>query len=104
MADEIVHLSIEEALYCIGDKEYIHTFINAPFGLIGADWGKDEVIEHLQNAEDIQIGGEVCRAMNHGIVVFPKRAKKQSDLYFIECDDKKLSEIEQKKEVNGNDI
>ena len=97
MTDKIVHLSIEEALYCIGDKEYIHTFINAPFGLIGADWGKDEVIE------DIHIGGEVCRAMNHGIVVFPKRAKKQSDLYFIECDDKKLSEIEQKKEVNGND-
>ena len=97
MKDKIVHLNIEEALYCIGNKEYIHTFINAPFGLIGADWSKEELIEHLQTAEDIQIGGEGCRAMNHGIVVFPKEAKKQSDLYFIECDDKKLSEIDKRK-------
>ena len=91
---EIRHLTVEEALYCVGDKKQIHTFINAPFGLIGADWSRENLVEKLENAQDIQIGGEACRNMGHGIVLFPQGAKKQSDFYFIECDNEKLSELD----------
>lgn len=101
MGNKQIHLTKEEVLSCLKNNDYVHTFINAGFGLIGADWSIENLIEKLDNAEDIQIGGESCRAMQHGIVIFPKNAKKQSDLYFVECDDKKLSAIEKAKEQNN---
>ena len=99
---EIRHLTVEEALYCVGDKEQIHTFINAPFGLLGADWSREYLVKQLESAEDIQIGGETCRNMGHGIVLFPKGAMKQSDLRFIECDNKRLSEVDDNKALIGD--
>ena len=79
---EIRHLTVEEALYCVGDKEQIHTFINAPFGLIGADWSRENLIEKLENAQDIQIGGEACRNMGHGIVLSHK-GRKNKAIYIL---------------------
>lgn len=100
--EKIIHLTKEEVLYCLKDSEYIHTYKNAAFGLIGADWQKNELIDLLDEADDIQIGGEGCRSMGHGIVIFPSGAKYQSQLVFVECDNDKLLEIEKTKE-NNND-
>ena len=93
-----IHLTVEEVISVLKNQENVHTFINAGFGLIGADWSKEELIEKLEIAEDIQVGGEQCRAMSHGIVIFPKNAKKQSDLYFVECDNEKLDLLIESKE------
>ena len=87
-------LTIEQATKCLHNGKYIHIYRNAPFGLVGADWHRKEVIKEFENADKIEIGGEQCRAIGHGIVVIPKGAKKQSDLLFVECNNEKLEEYD----------
>jgi len=38
--------------------------------LLGADWEKGVLIEAMGKADNIEIGGEACRSMNHGLVFF----------------------------------
>lgn len=85
-----VILRAEEAIGCLPEGDVIHVFTNPGGMLIGADWGRADVIEAIENADRIEIGGPGCRGMGHGIVVFPKRAKFQSDLYFVESVEDKL--------------
>lgn len=77
-------LTLEQAIDILPKEEQIHCFINATFGLIGADWKKEKVTETLSNADSIVIGGEQCKALGHALVCVPKGAKYQSDLYFFE--------------------
>ena len=77
-------LTIEQAIDILPQKEQIHCFINAGFGLVGADWNKEKVVEALKCAEVVEIGGEQCKALKHALVCIPKNAKRQSDLYFFE--------------------
>ena len=77
-------LTIEQAIDILPQNEQIHCFIDAGFGLVGADWNKEKVIETLESAESIEIGGEQCKILKHALVCIPKNAKKQSDLYFFE--------------------
>lgn len=95
--EKAVNLTAEQAISCLCDEDTVHVFTDTGFILVGADWAKNEVVELLQSAGYIQIGGSVCRAMGHGIVVFPKGAKVHSELLFVQCDDKKLSQFDTNK-------
>lgn len=96
-----VTLKAEEAIGCLPEGEVIHVFTNPGGMLIGADWGRADVVEAIENAEKIEVGGPGCRGMKHGIVVFPKGAKFQSDLYFVESveDKLKIYDMEEKDET-----
>lgn len=85
-----VILKKEDAIDCLSKGEVIHVFTNPGGMLVGADWGSSDVIEAIEKADKIEIGGPVCRGMGHGIVIFPKNAKYQSDLYFVESVEEKL--------------
>ena len=65
-------------------KGMVHTFYNAPFGLIGGDHSLSSIKKDLKNAYLIKRTGEQSLNMRHGIVLVPSEKSKQSDLLFIE--------------------
>ena len=90
MEEERIFLTKEQAMDCLIIKDgQVHNFVPAPFGVIGADWNIEDVKQCLENAESIEIGGEQCRAMSHGIAVINKE-----NLYFFEADNKKLDKYD----------
>lgn len=58
----------------------IHVFLQPNGGmLVGADWSEKEIIKLIEAAERIEIGGTMCRSMNHGVVV-----TREGREYFVE--------------------
>lgn len=88
--EEKKFLTKEQALDCliIKDKQ-VHNFIAAPFGIVGADWNIEEVKQCLEEAKHIEIGGEQCRKIGHGVAVICK-----NDIYFFEADNEKLNKYD----------
>lgn len=93
-------LTLEQAIDILPEGQEIHNFLNAPFGLIGADWPRERVIKALTAAETIEIGGEQCKALNHALVCIPKGVKRQSDIFFFESNKEKVEYYE--KLLGGN--
>ena len=88
-------LTSEEAIELLPEGEEIHTFYNFPFGFVGADWEREDIIERLNNPNyKIEVCGEAARAMNHGICVYKKGETIQSNILFIETNMDKLNEID----------
>ena len=84
-------ITAEEAIGLLPDKDSIHTFYNVMSTLFGADWSRADVISELNKpGMIIEIAGELARGMDHGIAAYPKDAKKQSEVLFIETDKEKL--------------
>ena len=88
-------ISAEEAIALLPTGETVHTFYNAPFGLIGADWDRKDIIETLKKADNIlELTGEVARSLDHGICVYVKGCNNQSDVLFIKTDPEKLQKFD----------
>lgn len=90
-----LYLTPEEAVSILPNDEYVHTFYNNAFCLVGADWNKKEIIEKLNEPNVfIELTGEQARGMNHGMCVYSKAAKFQDQILFIETDEEKLTAFE----------
>lgn len=90
------YLNYDEAVSLLPAKEDIHTFYNAFFGLVGADWSRAEIFELLKNPDTtIELTGKQARSLKHGMCAYRKGAKYQSDIVFIETDEEKLTAFEQ---------
>lgn len=90
------YMTYDEAVSVLPNEENIHTFYNAPFGLVGADWSREDILNKLkENDIVIELTGEQARQIKHGICVYSKNAKYQSEILFIETDEEKLSAFEQ---------
>jgi len=78
----------DEAIDLLIDGEEIHTFRNQNGILIGCDIERESIIERLKaNPAKIEIGGETCRKLNHGIVL-----EDGTGYLFIETDQEKLNQ------------
>lgn len=93
------YITYEQAVSILPDGEYVHTFINNAIGLIGADWSRTEILEKLRTSDIIELTGEQAKSMGHGMCVYNKDAKWQSQLLFIETNEEKLEALEA--EVEG---
>jgi len=91
MNQEKIILTAEQAIGLLSDDSEIHTFRSGTSILLGADWSRDELIKsfHAAGSEDIQIGGDACKSMGHGLVLFTG-----DDPLFIEVDKEKLQKLE----------
>lgn len=90
------YLNYDEAVSLLPDGDDIHTFKNAPFGLIGADWSREDILNKLKEADiAIELTGEQAKSMKHGMCAYNKNAKWQSEILFIETDEEKLTVFEQ---------
>ena len=89
MSNKRKFITPEEAISLLKKSSQIHTFRNTGNILIGCDWRKKEVIKTLKaNPDKIEIGGEQCRSMGHGLVV------DSGGYLFIETDDKALNKFD----------
>jgi hypothetical protein len=96
-----VYLTYDEAVSLLPDGEDIHTFKNASFGLIGADWSREEILNKLRETDIvIELTGEQARNMRHGMCAYSKDTKYHDEVLFIETDEEKLSAFEQDRSTN----
>ena len=94
-----VYLTVEQAISVLPEGDSIHTFYNPGFGLLGADWQRSDIIHKLSATDSlIELTGKMARGMEHGICVYSKNAKLQSEILFVETDETKLSNLEKKLE------
>ena len=84
-----IFISEEEAIDLLPEGESVHTFMNAPFVLIGADWERDEVIQKIKNSGRKEIAGDGARGLNHGLALW-NDGDCQMDVLFVETDMEKL--------------
>jgi hypothetical protein len=92
MSEDKIFLTKEQALKLIGDRDQVHTFRSMSMALIGCDWSRESILETIENAgeKDIEIGGEMCKKMGHGLVIWTS----ESDPLFIEVDKIEIEELE----------
>ena len=62
-------LTYDEAIALLPEGDEIHTFRNGGFSIIGADWGREQLIEAIKAAPVIGITGSMAQAMKHGMVI-----------------------------------
>lgn len=87
-------VTVEQAISILPDGKDIHTFYNPGFGLIGADFSREKLIDRLRKSDFLELTGERAKGMNHGLCAYDKTAKYQSDIVFIETDPKRLEKLE----------
>lgn len=93
------YITTEQAISVLPDGDTVHTFYNPGFGLIGADWSKEDITDKLRGIDIIELTGPGARGMSHGICAYNKDAKYQSDILFIETDEARLTTLEKEMEV-----
>ena len=86
MTNEKEIISLAEALKLLPEGDTIHTFRQSGRLIVGADWERNELIEALTHAPEIQITGQQAQKMNHGLGIKDNmgylfiKTKKQEDL------------------------
>lgn len=69
MSDDRELLTYDQAVALLNDGEDIHVFSNPAGGvLVGSDFSRAKVLEILKEAKEIEVGGEACVRMKHGLV------------------------------------
>lgn len=67
--DERQLLSFDEAVQMLPDGDRIHTFRNAGFTLIGADWPRGKLLDTIKQY-GAELSGPGATGMGHGMVLF----------------------------------
>lgn len=88
-----IFLTVEQAESVLPDGDSIHTFFNPGFGLIGADWSRENIRNRLLLANRIEICGDNAKRMGHGICAYNDGCARDSVL-FIETDMDRLEKLE----------
>jgi len=69
--EESNELTVEAAKALLLPGEEIHVFLNpSPGVMVGADWDRAQILELLEKAETLRIGGPQCVGLGHGLVAF----------------------------------
>lgn len=85
--DENIYLTIPEAESILPEGDAIHTFVNPNGGMIiGVEHRRESVLENIRNANNLQLGGDTCKAMGHALVI--------NSRLFVEADKKKVQDME----------
>ena len=79
--DERVFLNYDDAVAMLPDEDTVHTFVNAPFGLLGADWSREDILELLKSGKP-ELSGKMATNMDHGIIAW--RGGGKGEAVFIE--------------------
>lgn len=94
-------LAAEEAISILPDGDEIHTQIQKGMMFIGADWSREDIIDKIKKSEIREVAGPNARSMGHGLVLYNRNAKYQSDLLFVETDKTRLDALDPKEEIDA---
>lgn len=91
--EERIYLTVEQVQELWDENDgYVHIQKNPQAGMfMGFDKKVETLLEEMKEADAIEIGGENCMAMGHGIFVLPKGAKYHHELFFIQHDKEKMA-------------
>ena len=90
-SEKKLRITPEQAKTLLTDSERIHTFRSLTGILLGCDWDKSSIVEELErNTFGIEIGGEQCKRMGHGLVIWTSH----NDPLFVEADKDRIKEME----------
>lgn len=98
-AEMRIYITAEQAISVLPEGDCVHTFYNPGFGLMGADWSKEDITDKLRSSDIIELTGPVARGMGHGICAYNKDTKDQGDILFIETDEGRVSALEKEMEA-----
>lgn len=90
MEQEPRFLTTQEAIGILNDGERIHTFRNPSGILLGCDNDRSKILELINCAKTIQIGGAGCRKLKHALVV----EEPNGSILFVETNEEKLNELD----------
>lgn len=90
-----IFLTNDEAIELLGNAEQTHTFRSGNSILLGADWDTEELKNTIKSLPEgrVEIGGEQCMKMGHGLVVWTS----ENDPLFVEVNTAALLELEKAK-------
>jgi hypothetical protein len=92
MPDDRTVLTADEAISLLHDEgDYIHNFKQGGFMMLGCDYTRENAIQAIRDAIEIEIGGEACKAMKHPLAVW----KTDTNVSFFEADMDKVTAFEQ---------
>ena len=66
MADDRKVITFDQAVSMLPDGDTVHTFLQAGFGLIGADWPRENILADFEKYE-VELTGPAATAMDHGL-------------------------------------
>lgn len=90
MADDKLLLTPTQAASLLADGKYVHNFIQSSFAFIGCDYSRSDAIKAFKAAKSIEIGGDGCKSMGHGLAVFDQAG----GLSFFAADKEKVAAFE----------
>lgn len=90
MEQEPRFLTTQEAINLLNDDERIHTFRNPAGILLGCDNDRSRILEIINEAKTIQIGGAGCRNLKHALVI----EERNGSMLFVETNQDKLNEFD----------
>lgn len=93
MSEDPTVLTAEEAESLLPEGDEIHNYIQAGPGLLGANYPRDRVLILFGEAESIELGGKICTAMDHPIVIRLKNGR----ILFFKADMEKLKKFQSEK-------
>lgn len=102
MEQERIYLTVEQVqdLWEENGDGTVHIQKNPQPGMfMGFDRDIESLITEMKEADAIEIGGENCMAMGHGILLFPKGAKYHHELVFIQHNKEKMALFLKEKNV-----
>ena len=94
-----IYITTEQAISVLPDGDTVHTFYSSGFGLVGADWSKEDITDKLRRSDIIELTGPAARGMGHGMCVYSKYTKWQRDILFIETDEERVAALEKELEA-----
>ena len=97
------YITIEQAISVLPDGDAVHTFYNPGFGLVGADWSKEDITDKLRRSDIIELTGPAARGTGHGMCAYNNDTKYHDDILFIETDEERLAALEQEMEALKDD-
>ena len=69
MSDINFTLTPDQAESLLLPGERIHSYVNPPWGLVGCDSSREDVVRLIREAKLLEIGGERAKRMKHALVV-----------------------------------
>lgn len=87
------YITKEQAVALLPEGETVLTFMNGGFGLVGADWSREEIIDKIEKSDVLELTGAGARGMGHGMCAYNNGAK-HSDILFIQTVEEKVKELE----------
>lgn len=95
MSDTNLTLTPDQAESLLLPGERIHSYVNPPWGLVGCDSSREDVVRLIREAKLLEIGGDRAKRMKHGLVVYAREGGCKffaTDMEKVEAMERQLAE------------